>query len=117
MSARFAHFVSQLLQLFPARTSAPAVAGSRFTVRTSVAATVVILPLGPTARRITISLAPTTVLAIHGATRVNAPNVFAVAANIDATELLPPAERVAARSTGYLLELPRRALQSHCLRA
>ncbi len=96
---------------FLPRLSSP-VSGTRYRVRHRVSVPVVLLPLTPPVRRFDISLPPTTQIRIASATRPDEPHVYAHLDTVDAVALIPERERAAALTTGFLLEVPRRSLQS-----
>ena len=122
MAWRLANFFSEFLEAIPLpanpwlrwRFSSP-LPGARYRVRRRTTVTALILPIG-SGRRIEVSLSPTTALSIHAATRPDLPHVYAVVEDRDLVELMPAAERETVRDAGYLLEIPRRVLQSHLTR-
>ncbi len=123
MGARLSNFLSQLLEFLPERSgtqpqqrfSSP-VPRSRYRVRNRTSVVAVILPLGATGRRVSLSLPPTATIWIHAATRPELDFVYAVAEHPDVTELMPAEERELALARGYLLEISRRDLEAHYLR-
>ena len=90
--------------------------GSRYRVRSRLAATLATLPLGRESRRLPVSLPPTTVIVIHAATRPDDDHVYAVIQGADAAELLAPTDPASLTAGPCLLEIPRRALNAQCMR-
>jgi len=68
--------------------------------------------LTPPVRRFEISLPPATQIRIASATCPDDPHVYAHLEAVDAGALIPEREHSAALTTGFLLEVPRRILQS-----
>ena len=123
MGSRLANFASWLREVLPepfdpwfANRWASPMVGGRYRVRTRLPATLVTLPLGRDSRRLPVSLPPTTVIAIHAATRPDEDHVYAVIEGADATELLAPTDRVNLTAGPCLLEIPRRVLDAQCMR-
>jgi hypothetical protein len=90
----------------------PPTSGTLYRVRNRVTVSAVLLPLTPPVHRFEVSLAPTTRICIAAATRPDDAHVFAHLEMPEHALVIPEPERAAALATGYLLEVPRRILQS-----
>ena len=119
MTSLLTSMLNRLAELLPAtggfghalRPSSP-VSGTVYRVRSRIRVSVVLLPLTPPVRRFEISLAPTTQIRIAAATRPDEEHVYAHLEMSDPSSIIPARERTAALATGFLLEVPRRILQS-----
>jgi hypothetical protein len=123
MGSRLANFASWLRDVLPGPLDpwfgtrwSGLMIGSRYRVRSRLAASLVTLPLDTLSRRLPISLGPKTAIVIHAATGVDDAVVYAMLADGDAIELLAPPDRVGIQPRAYLLELPRRSLEAQCVR-